>query len=686
MRPRTERICEFCGKTYSRKEHYERHVRTHTRERPFNCTKCGSTFARLDSRRRHMRACHSANNASPPEVANIESPCAQDELPMSSLTTPTAGGLLATEPSVPGLSPSGLPSLSGALDWQWDGTLDLDASFSMEDLGTYDLLHANPSLPWLPLRPFAEPAQDQESISRPRTSQNISRQWFTRLSRNDQYSDQAPPPTGPSTPATTDQEFSRDALASSLQQRVPDTTLPSTQFLNRCIHLFTTRLWQVVPIVHLPTFRPAKTNPLLLISICSLGALADGSQDALYHAERLFEGVHKAILVSSSPNHVVRDQTLAVLQAAVIGQTFALLSGDPSHLFIFQSFHDTLFIAVKAFQDTLVPLSTIDDLTTTKESCEQEWREWILEQTIIRLLNAIYVHNGEFSSIVHKPSPIRTRPLNIQFAAPDNLFLAKTATEWAALKARYTSPHPNSCALSSVCATVACFVSESGHCRAAPFEDWNVQGLQILEGRLSQWFKESIKLIRTEEADRLSLLLLCHSAFLSIFCDIDNMEQVCGRDGPGFAEAKVQSLRTWAQTTAAERCLVHAILICKLLELARTSNVPAIYVARASWQAGLVLTIYSVFAPFNGPKNLKELAVSCAELDNILKSDLYTETDWMSATQDISAGRCKTLAFSLATTLRHLGPWRNARRYAETLDRILGLLEPQMPHQDNHAM
>ena len=40
------RTCEFCGGEFYRKEHYERHVRTHTRERPFSCSLCSSRFAR----------------------------------------------------------------------------------------------------------------------------------------------------------------------------------------------------------------------------------------------------------------------------------------------------------------------------------------------------------------------------------------------------------------------------------------------------------------------------------------------------------------------------------------------------------------------------------------------------------------------------------------------------------------
>ncbi|KAH8901619.1 hypothetical protein GQ53DRAFT_851567 [Thozetella sp. PMI_491] len=45
--------CSFCQRTFSRHEHLTRHVRSHTRERPFGCPTCGKHFARQDILNRH---------------------------------------------------------------------------------------------------------------------------------------------------------------------------------------------------------------------------------------------------------------------------------------------------------------------------------------------------------------------------------------------------------------------------------------------------------------------------------------------------------------------------------------------------------------------------------------------------------------------------------------------------------
>ncbi|KAI9152082.1 Regulatory protein ADR1 [Paramyrothecium foliicola] len=46
--------CEFCNKEFKRQEHLDRHLRTHTKERPFACA-CGRMFTRQDLLHRHHR-------------------------------------------------------------------------------------------------------------------------------------------------------------------------------------------------------------------------------------------------------------------------------------------------------------------------------------------------------------------------------------------------------------------------------------------------------------------------------------------------------------------------------------------------------------------------------------------------------------------------------------------------------
>lgn len=50
--------CSHCGKSFKTKSHLQRHILTHTGEKPYHCSRCGSKFNQSSSLRNHIIAIH----------------------------------------------------------------------------------------------------------------------------------------------------------------------------------------------------------------------------------------------------------------------------------------------------------------------------------------------------------------------------------------------------------------------------------------------------------------------------------------------------------------------------------------------------------------------------------------------------------------------------------------------------
>ncbi|KAL6827981.1 hypothetical protein V8C40DRAFT_243263 [Trichoderma camerunense] len=97
--------CKYCNKEFKRQEHLERHIRTHTRERPFGCA-CGRTFSRPDLLNRHRRLSQCSNPATsiPPDTGSS----GQEAVSPSKIiyqTSPTGNAVISPSDSSHGRTP-----------------------------------------------------------------------------------------------------------------------------------------------------------------------------------------------------------------------------------------------------------------------------------------------------------------------------------------------------------------------------------------------------------------------------------------------------------------------------------------------------------------------------------------------------------------------------------------------------
>ncbi|KAJ9144672.1 Early growth response protein [Pleurostoma richardsiae] len=498
-------VCSWCSQSFSKQEHLDRHVRTHTREKPFSCHICRKAFSRNDTLLRHTRGHRRPSNArqgssgarlDARESVAIREPTHQPgpdaavsvsgsadgissllglDQPMhydASAVTPFNPDSLEAPSKSPGWclmgssNPGAVPD-STPLDPRlaemgashtnqniWDTALDLEipawlasSDFDLDALNS-SILVSPPSWPLdEPYRPYLHPKIDGQPGTPATTSSRkedlVRQQWFTFLGSHDDYivSDANDEPT------KVDERY-REHLSQRLQQRVPYEPLPSTAVLNICIQMYFTRFNPIFPIVHAPTFRPSAKSSLLLLSICSLGSLFIGSSHAAIQGQKIFERLNKAILASW--DNVIsrgRSETLAMTQAGLIGQTFGMLSGRPSNLLLVQAFHGTVITWARrcgAFQ----PRRSREEICDMIDhDLDRAWKAWVQAEEQSRVAAALYIHDAELSTLFHVEPLMRPSTSKLPFISSNDLWLAPTAEAWKAIfcdkASRDTDPPQN---------------------------------------------------------------------------------------------------------------------------------------------------------------------------------------------------------------------------------------------------
>jgi hypothetical protein len=101
----------------------------------------------------------------------------------------------------------------------------------------------------------------------------------------------------------------------------------------------------------------------------------------------------------------------------------------------------------------------------------------------------------------------------------------------------------------------------------------------------------------TSNRDPFCLPVLWHSIFISLYADLDLLEQAIGRDGQGPSSEASIPVHEWACSLNASRCLIHASLIAQHLDSMSISAEAAIHVPRALFSAALAYLCVAQYAP-----------------------------------------------------------------------------------------
>ncbi|KAJ2996958.1 hypothetical protein NUW58_g810 [Xylaria curta] len=481
-------------------------------------------------------------------------------------------------------------------------------------------------------------------------------------------------------------EAYREGLRYKLQPCPSNTALPSADFLNLCIKLYFVRFNPVFPIVHAPSFRPSSENAILLLSVCSVGALFMGSATAAAQGRKIFQTLNKANL-SSWDTYIRRDarEWRSLVQASIIGQTFGMLSGQPDNVCMTESFHGTAIAWARQggfFKIKGAPLPSTNEPDMNKEDT---WRRWIDTEESVRLVLALYVHDSEFATTFHHEPLLRHTLEKLPVCNSDELFFASSATDWYSLveKDRALSSETaqaqtvNSLAVPPALTTrkaqmyayasLAGIMASIQEKRSSFLDDMSKQHFRNL---LLSWHNEHYRHIQGPKKNHINLLIFWHAAFMALYADSDLLERSIGRDGRQAAQEARVDIDSWATSLEARRGVLHALHMLKHLEMLPIGLEPAIHVPKAAFYSALVVYSYIKYKPSvdsygssQDEVDIPELQVSGSTGSLNLNSDKPTTTIFSPIEPSIL---CNAIDL-----LRRIGHWEISRKFASILQILL---------------
>ncbi|PNP49027.1 hypothetical protein THARTR1_10238 [Trichoderma harzianum] len=484
----------------------------------------------------------------------------------------------------------------------------------------------------------------------------------------------------PENPDRVDEAY-RAGLSSRLRPCLHDDVLPSADFLNICIKLYFAKFQPIFPIVHAPSFRPSSENALVLLSICSIGALFVGSAGAAARGRGIFMKLNKAILASWEV-YIYRGgrEALAVAQAVTLGQTFGMLSGNPNDLLMTESFHGTIIAWARQAGMFKIKDSLQETNHLNLNDLETAWRSWSQTEETVRVLAALHIHDSEFAAIFHHEPLLRHEPGRLPRCCTDELFTASTAAQWhTMIKSLHSSSpssesqhHTSSVGMATTPNSYSfmnAYVLLSGHNAAiqeARCATLNEAMIRDFHFRLTTWYEAYFPSIRYPSRDPHCLMVLWHETFMSLYVCFDLLERVVGRDGSSMRDGDLARIRDWVARVEGQRCVIHAMLIYKRLQTLPIIAEPAIHVPKALFYAGLVVYCYAKFRPNeapNGDIDIPELRSS--DLGRV-SAPASTELPTASLRQfDPST------LYNVTDLLRRQGHWELSRRFSSILEALI---------------
>jgi hypothetical protein len=440
-----------------------------------------------------------------------------------------------------------------------------------------------------------------------------------------------------------------------------------------CVKMYFLRFNPIFPLLHVSTFKRAAENSLLLLSICSIGSLFIGSDAAIGHGRRIFERLNKLILATWESLLTSREAVPGI-QAALIGQTFAMLSDDPKHWAVAEAFHGTVIACARKVKVFGRNEFTVELHDLQGPRLEEQWKRWVHEEELARISSCLYIHDAELAQCFHHEPFFRHDLRRIPRTMSNELFMAPTAEKWATLmlqSQKDVTPvdptrfpdFPLSCAeFSSYCTIEGIGASVSEQIQLEELDDATILGFS---NDLITWYNNAqSSTIGCKNVDNLCLMPLWHTIFINLFADLDLLERATGRDGTDVAINCIGPVEQWANSTKAQHCALHCLLMLKLLESSQFGTETAIHVPRCLFQGAMSWYCFTRFGHGTGLDPNQRYP----EIDIVKRKDGSHYEPYGIASAPIVDVSVLT---SFIKLLKKMGPWGIGNRLASILLSLL---------------
>ncbi|KAJ5281313.1 hypothetical protein N7478_006685 [Penicillium angulare] len=359
---------------------------------------------------------------------------------------------------------------------------------------------------------------------------------------------------------------------------------------------------------------------------------------------RIFETLNKAILASWEKCILTGGtEAVAMAQAALLGQTFALLSSvsylSPRHadnvarltiikrkkdLLIAQTFHGTLIAWARrldVFRVTCIPEKI--DVHGAANGLRQTWKKWIQREErnrkspVVRVAAALFIHDVEIAEISMSDRFLRHKASDLPPACDEDLWSAPIAEVWAERFKEVSASGPSktdySCSTQQAPVTFGGVYQHQGSIAAKdcfrsyivlsglasfPKETHNYEALNRERQReqktrfLINFYTSHIEPSKEGSHDVYLRRALWHSTFISSDVNMDRLEIAIGREGYNESQQRINDVREWACSLDGQRCALHAIMILRELEKIVLGTEPPIHIPRTVFCAAITWFCY----------------------------------------------------------------------------------------------